>query len=99
MKSLPMVELWPFAVRVHQTRLCARNAACQDVQLCGSGRRETARTCRRVGVALERGWCGEHMRGLVAVDGSRMLTPTRGETFHACGCGDRPGWAGLGGAA
>ncbi len=27
MKTLPMVELWPFAVRVHQTRLCARNAA------------------------------------------------------------------------
>jgi len=24
MKPLPMVKLWPFAVRVHQTRLSAR---------------------------------------------------------------------------
>ena len=26
-ESFPMVELWPVTVRVHQTRLCARNAA------------------------------------------------------------------------
>jgi len=35
MKRFPMVELWPFAVRVHQTRLCARDAANECVPRCG----------------------------------------------------------------
>ena len=45
-----MVELWPFAVRVHQTRLCARNAACQGAARM-SGTRVPARQCERLGPA------------------------------------------------